>query len=99
MNIHSVNSSGGPGEIRKKTGISKKEKTESVSRSDSVNISGKKNDAGKTDPGIMSALSHIKNLDETRPDKVAEVMEKIKNGYYSSPGFAEQLSEKIISRF
>ncbi|MFH1760850.1 MAG: flagellar biosynthesis anti-sigma factor FlgM [bacterium] len=41
--------------------------------------------------------SHISLLPDVRQDRIDQVKLRIKEGFYNSPQFAEQLAEKLIS--
>ena len=46
---------------------------------------------------VISASLATQN--DIRPEKIQEVQEKIKNGYYNSPEFIDQLATKLLSEF
>ncbi len=52
-----------------------------------------------TKASIDSITGIIKNQDDIRTDKISEVIEKIKNGYYDSPEFIDKLAVKLLAEF
>ncbi len=47
--------------------------------------------------GIVSA--QLSAQPDVRPDKVAEVKQKIQNGYYDTPEFVDKLADKMAQEF
>lgn len=70
----------------------------SKTRSDTVSISGQAQSLSSTQGG-QAARAHAEALPEVRENRVAEVRERIANGYYDTPEFADQLVEKLMSQF
>jgi len=46
---------------------------------------------------VISAT--ISQQNDIRPEKISEIKEKIKKGYYNSPEFIDKLAVKLLSEF
>jgi anti-sigma28 factor (negative regulator of flagellin synthesis) len=62
-----------------------------------ISDSAKRLSATKASIDTISAT--LSNQPEIRSDKISEVQEKIRNGYYNSPEFIDQLAAKLLSEF
>ena len=71
-------------------------KTRQVDRSE---ISAGAQQLSSTKASIDAIAASLANQDDIRPDKIQEVQEKIKNGYYNSPEFIDRLATKLLSEF
>lgn len=85
-------------EIAKKIEVTqKKEKTQKAKKLDIVEVSQDAKLLSKTKASVETAKAHVAQAPDVRTDKVNEVKQKIKEGYYDSPEFAECLAEKLIT--
>lgn len=67
--------------------------------SDSTNISSDAKRLNQTNADINTVKAHAQMQPDVRPEKVQEAKEKIKNGFYDSEKFMDQLAEKIMKDF
>ncbi len=74
----------------------KKAETPAASKADSVKFSQDGKMLSETRSAMEVAKVAVLNTPQVRPEKVAEVKEKIASGFYNSPEFAEQLADKLI---
>ena len=76
-----------------------KRKTESsaTAKGDSVKFSQDGKLLSETRSAVEVTKVAVQNAPQVRPEKVAEVKERISTGYYNSPEFAERLADKLIS--
>jgi len=79
---------------RKSSGASKVQRAKDSS---SISSDGKRLNETASDVNTVKTQSEA--LPEIRADKVQEVKEKIKNGYYNSEEFINNLAEKIMKDF
>ena len=52
-----------------------------------------------TKASIDAISATLASQADIRNDKISEVQEKIRNGYYNSPEFIDQLAAKLLSEF
>ena len=71
-------------------------KTRPTDRSD-ISDGAQRLSSTKAAMDVISAS--LETQSDIRPDKIQEVQEKIKNGYYNSPEFIDQLATKLLSEF
>ncbi len=76
---------------------SKPEKSER--KSDSVSVSKEAKDISSTKASAETTSRRIEALPDVRADKVAEVKERIQNGFYDTEKFRSELAEKLIKTF
>jgi negative regulator of flagellin synthesis FlgM len=75
------------------------EKTSKTARNDSSIISKDAKRLSETTSDISIVKARASHEPDVRIEKVQEVREKIKSGYYNSSEFADKLAEKIIKDF
>ena len=80
----------------KKTDSASKSKTVSA---DSTEFSSKAQRLNDTKAQIDVINSKIASEPDIRPEKIAEVQEKIQNGYYNSDDFVDKLATKLLDEF
>ena len=68
-------------------------------RVDSSEISSKARRLNETKAQVETIAVQIAQQPEVRIEKVEEVQEKIKKGYYDSPEFIDALADKLITEF
>ena len=66
---------------------------------DSSSISNDGKRLSETASEVSAVQSHIEVQPDVRVEKVQEVRGKIKNGFYNSEEFIDQLAEKIMKDF
>ena len=71
-------------------------KVRPADRSD-ISAGGQQLSSTKASMDVISAS--LAAQDDIRPEKIQEVQEKIKNGYYNSPEFIDRLATKLLSEF
>ena len=71
-------------------------KTAHVDRSD---ISAGAQRLGATKASIEVVSASLSLHDDIRSEKISEVQEKIKTGYYNSPEFLDKLAVKLLAEF
>jgi anti-sigma28 factor (negative regulator of flagellin synthesis) len=88
-------------EIRKVDGSRRAEKEQKLKAAqlDKSEISSKGQRLSETSEQISLITSQVVGQPDVRSDKVAEVQEKIKNGYYDSPDFIDKLATKLMQEF
>jgi anti-sigma28 factor (negative regulator of flagellin synthesis) len=89
-------------EIRKIENAKKSDKLQNAVKTMPLDHSQISEDAQRlsTIKSPMNAISAQLSLqDDIRTDKIAEVQEKINNGFYDSPEFIDKLAEKLLSEF
>ena len=86
-------------------------KVESAKKTDKSHVSTKSLPVDKSDisvgaqrlsttkASIETIAATISAQDDVRIDKISEVQEKIKNGFYNSPEFIDKLADKLLSEF
>jgi anti-sigma28 factor (negative regulator of flagellin synthesis) len=67
-----------------------------ASVADSSTISAKGQRLNQTQANTEIILNQIANEPDVRLDKIEEVRQKIKNGYYNSPEFMEKLTDRMM---
>jgi len=88
-------------EFRKTEGIKKNERDQKVKAPvvDRSEISAGARRLNETKAQIEVLSAQVASHPDIRSDKVAEVQEKIKNGYYNSPEFIDKLADKLLKEF
>ncbi|MBN1576199.1 MAG: flagellar biosynthesis anti-sigma factor FlgM [Chitinispirillaceae bacterium] len=71
-------------------------KTIPIDRSD-ISAGAQRLSATKASIEVISAS--FSQQDDIRTEKISEVQEKIKNGYYDSPEFLDKLAIKLLAEF
>jgi len=86
--------------LRKAGNAKETSKSEAPSRTrkDSANISGEGKAMSKS-ASAEQVEARANALPETRQEKIAEVREKIANGYYDSAEFQDKLADKLVKDF
>ena len=74
----------------------KTKSTDAKKRTDIFNANSKPSVSESLSTAIASARVHIDQAEEVRQEKVEEVRQKIKDGYYNSEEFADNLADKIL---
>ncbi len=87
-------------EIQKAAG-NKKEVTnsEKPARGDTVEVSKKARELGKTSAEATATAQRAASLPESRHEKVEDVKRKIADGYYNTPEFSDKLADRLIKDF
>ncbi len=67
-----------------------------VNGGENVQLSENAKTLSNTQASIDVAKAKIANTSDIRAEKVQEVKNKIEEGYYNSPEFAERLADKLI---
>jgi anti-sigma28 factor (negative regulator of flagellin synthesis) len=101
MRIHAVTQSI-QAEFRKIENAKKTDKLQSAAKimpSDKPQISESAQQLSTTKSSIDAITAQLSVQDEIRTDKIAEVQEKIKNGFYNSPEFIDKLADKLLAEF
>ena len=86
----------------KKVEGAKKAESSSKSKvfpSDKTEFSSKAQRLNETKAQIDIISSKLANAPDIRTEKVAEVKEKIKNGFYNSEDFVNKLADKLLEDF
>jgi flagellar biosynthesis anti-sigma factor FlgM len=96
--------SGAVDQLRKATGAKELDKpngkdTSVSSRKDSVELSGKGRQISADSAEKSAVTARADALPEVRNEKIAEVREKIANGFYNSPEFTDKLADRLINDF
>ncbi|MFH1760939.1 MAG: flagellar biosynthesis anti-sigma factor FlgM [bacterium] len=88
-------------EIIKKTETGKKVKgVANLGKSkDAAIFSSASKRLSETQSEIQIAKTQMQAMPDVRTDIIEEVREKIKQGYYNTPEFADQLAEKLMKDF
>ena len=85
-------------DIQKAAGNNKAtEKPEKAKKGDSVAVSKAAKSISDTIASVETATNRIASLPESRADKVAEVKERINNGFYDTEKFRSDLADKLIN--
>lgn len=86
-------------------------KVENAKKADKTTVSGKSIPLDRPDisegaqrlsttkASIDAISASISQQDEIRVEKISEVIEKIKNGYYDTPDFIDKLAVKLLAEF
>ena len=83
-------------EAAKKAGVTKKKAGASKKAGDQVQFSEDGKFLSSTRASVEVAKAKISSTPDIRSEKVQEVKDKIKQGYYDSPEFADKLADKLI---
>lgn len=89
-------------EIRKTENARKHNKSKNVkafSKPDTLSFSSDAQRLSNTKAQMEVLSAQVSNEPEIRTNKVNEVKEKIKNGYYNSPEFIDKLTDKLLTFF
>lgn len=89
-------------ELRKVDSIKRGEKPVKSSKAmpvDKSEFSQSAQSANATKAAIEVIATSISSQSDIRTDKIQEVREKIKNGFYESPEFIDKLAEKLLAEF
>lgn len=87
-------------EVRKVENVRKNEKTQKAKSSvDSSEISSSAQKLDKSKAQVEILAAQIQHQPDVRMEKVEEVREKIRNGYYNSSEFIDKLADKLIQDF
>jgi anti-sigma28 factor (negative regulator of flagellin synthesis) len=89
-------------ELRKVENARKNEKASSAGRSvpvDRSEISAGAQRLSSTKASMDVITSTLDSQADVRTDKISEIQEKIKNGYYDSPEFIDKLAVKLLAEF
>jgi len=86
-------------ELRKVESTKKAEKAKSAKATDHSEISDGANKLSSTKASIDVVEATLSAQDDIRIDKIAEVQEKIKNGFYDSAEFIDKLAVKLLDEF
>lgn len=89
-------------EFRKVEGAKKAEKSHNSTKSslvDKSDISVGAQHLSSTKASIETISASISAQEDVRTEKITEVQEKIKNGFYNSPEFIDKLADKLLSEF
>lgn len=89
-------------ELRKVESAKKTEKSQHSAKTlpvDKSDISVGAQRLSTTKASIETISASISAQDDVRTDKISEVQEKIKNGFYNSPEFIDKLADKLLSEF
>ena len=89
-------------ELRKVENAKKEDKTVNQGKNiphDRSDISAGAQRLSTTKASIDAISASISQQDDIRVEKISEVMEKIKNGYYNSPDFIDMLAVKLLAEF
>ena len=89
-------------ELRKVENAKKNDKMPSTGKT--VPVDRSENSAGaqrlsSTKASIDVIASALATQGDVRIEKISEVQEKIKNGYYDSPEFLDKLAVKLLAEF
>jgi len=88
-------------EAKKVEGAKKSESTSKakVFPTDKTEFSSKAQRLNETKTQIETISSKIAAEPDIRTEKVAEVQEKIKNGFYETDDFVDKLADKLLNDF
>jgi len=89
-------------ELRKVEQAKKADKAFNSSKTvatDRSHISDSARQLNATKSSIDAIAASLSTQADIRTDKISEVQEKIKNGYYDSPEFIDKLAEKLLAEF
>lgn len=101
MRIHAVSQSI-QSEFRKVESAKKTDKSHNSAKLppvDKSDISDGAQRLSTTKSSIETISASLSAQPEVRTEKISEVQEKIKNGFYNSPEFIDQLAVKLLSEF
>jgi anti-sigma28 factor (negative regulator of flagellin synthesis) len=88
-------------EMRKVENARKVEKDPKVKafRSEKPEFSSSGQRLSETKDNVDVVTSVVTGAPEIREDKIIEVKEKIRNGFYNSPEFVDKLANKLMTEF
>ena len=89
-------------ELRKVDSAKKAEKNQSSAKtrpSDRSEISDGAQRLSTTKASMDVIGASLAAQDDIRPEKIQEVQEKIRNGFYNSPEFIDRLATKLLAEF
>lgn len=89
-------------EMRKVEHAKKADKAYNSSKTvatDRSHISESAQQLNATKSSIDAISASLSTQGDVRTEKISEVQEKIKNGYYDSPEFIDKLAEKLLAEF
>ena len=89
-------------ELRKVESAKKAEKTTNSAKAQPVDqseFSAGAQRLSSTKASMEVIAATLSSQEDIRPEKILEVQEKIKNGYYNSPEFIDQLAVKLLAEF
>jgi len=97
MRISAVSEAWGT-EYKKVHGARKTEKARN-GKVDSSDISSNARRLSETKSHVETLKTQLNAIPDIRSDKVAEVIERVKDGYYNSEEFNDKLAGKILKDF
>ncbi|NLL15139.1 MAG: flagellar biosynthesis anti-sigma factor FlgM [Fibrobacter sp.] len=87
-------------ELRKIEASRKVEKeSKNIKISDRSDISSGAQSLNETKAQSDAIAASMSSLPDVRSDKIAEVLSKIKSGYYNSDEFLDKLAERLLNEF
>jgi flagellar biosynthesis anti-sigma factor FlgM len=88
-------------EIRKADGAGKKTEPAKakVPSSDRTEFSSNAQRLSETKAQVDIISAQISGSPDVRPEKVAEIKQKISEGFYNTPEFTDKLAEKLAEEF
>ena len=86
-------------EFKKLDAARKADKLPKAKTVDSSEISSKAQTLAETKSQVETIASQIAGQPDVRPEKIAEVQQKISNGFYDSPEFIDKLAGKLMQEF
>ena len=89
-------------ELRKVDSAKKAEKTQNTTKlrsADHSEISAGAQQLSSTKASRDVIAATLSTQEDVRPERIQEVQEKIRNGYYNSPEFIDQLAVKLLAEF
>jgi flagellar biosynthesis anti-sigma factor FlgM len=87
-------------ELRKVESAKKdKEKSGKTGSADRSDFSQNAQRLSETKAQFQTIATSISAQPDVRTEKIAEVRQKIENGYYNSDAFIDQLAEKLMKEF
>ena len=89
-------------ELRKVDSAKKAEKNQPSAKThpaDRSEISDGAQRLSSTKASMDVIAASLAAQDDVRPEKIQEVQEKIKNGFYNSPEFIDRLATKLLAEF
>jgi len=98
MRIHAVSQSYSA-ELRKIENAKKVDKDQKTGKADKSEFSAGAKRLSETKAQFQAIEASLSVQPEVRMDKIAEVREKIENGYYNTPEFLEKLTNKMMNQF
>lgn len=81
---------------KKADAAQKKNRPQQAGRADRAELSSDGKLLSETRASVEVTKPHVAVAPEIRSDRVEEVRQKIENGFYDSPEFADQLAGKLI---